>query len=495
MQRSVVIIGGGIGGLALACKLGKAGYKVTVLEKNGQLGGRAGQLKAEGYTFDTGPTWLLMPDVFEQYFNGLGEDLRDHLELMQLSPSYRVYFGSTRQHIDISTDQNKNKRIFESWEPGAGERLGAYLAHSKYAYDATVQRLAYRNYDSLADLVRAASADVRRLHVLSSLHGHVNRYFKDPRLQRLFEYPAVFLGTSPYELPAAYCMLSHADFTQGVFYPRGGIYKLVEALVGIGRKHGVTYKTRTPVTKILIRNGQARGVVANGKNLSADIVISNADLHHTEYELTDRKYRDHSAAYWRRRKTSPSALLMYLGVNRRYDSLLHHTLLFSDDWQDNFKQIFGSLELPDNPSLYICAPSKTDPTTAPKGHESIFVLVPLPAGISTDRDKLGHYSAKVIKMLEAKAGLIDLNEHITYKHIFALDDFAQKFNSFHNSGLGLAHTLLQTALFRPHSKSRLVGNLYYVGADVHPGIGMPSVLISAELAYERIANSVGPSQP
>ncbi|HEU4914843.1 MAG TPA: phytoene desaturase family protein, partial [Candidatus Saccharimonadales bacterium] len=266
MSKSVIIIGSGIGGLAAACVLGKAGYRVTVLEKNDQLGGRAGQLKAKGYTFDTGPSWLLMPDVFERFFESIGENLHSHLELVRLSPSYRVYFGSADQSIDISTDQRTNKRTFEQWAPGAGERLEAYLKHSGYAYDATMRRLAYRNYDSVLELARAAAGSAVRLHIFSSLHSHVKRYFKDPRLQKLFEYPAVFLGSSPYELPAAYCMLTHADFTQGVFYPKGGIYKLVEALISIGKKYGVTYKTRTSVTNIVLEGERASGVIAGGKH-------------------------------------------------------------------------------------------------------------------------------------------------------------------------------------------------------------------------------------
>ncbi|HEU4914207.1 MAG TPA: phytoene desaturase family protein, partial [Candidatus Saccharimonadales bacterium] len=266
----------------------------------------------------------------------------------------------------------------------------------------------------------------------------------------------------------------------------GGIYKLVEALISIGKKYGVTYKTRTSVTNIVLEGERASGVIAGGKHWPADVVVSNADLHHTESELTSPKYRDHTERYWQKRRTSPSALLLYLGVNRRYDNLLHHTLLFSDDWRHNFEQIFDEHTLPDNPSLYICAPSRTDPGIAPKGHECIFVLVPLPAGISVTRQALDAYTSMTLEMLETKAGLTGLRGHVTFKKVFAPDDFARAYNNFRGSGLGLAHNLMQTAVFRPSNKSRKAKNVYYVGADVHPGIGMPSVLISAELTCRRI---------
>lgn len=486
MSKPVVIVGGGLGGLAIACLLGKAGYKVTVIEKNKQLGGRAGQLKAGGYTFDTGPSWLLMPEVFERFFESLGEKLEDHVELVQLSPSYRVFYKGAGKHIDIVPDLETNKKAFEVIETGAGAALENYLRRARYAYETSTERLVYRNYDSLVDMIRAARGDIRKLHIFSDLHSYVGRFFQNDQLRKLFEYPAVFLGTSPYKLPANYAMLSHADFTQGVFYPRGGIYKIVEALVAIGKKHGVEYLTNKSVSKIEVKQGAAVGVKIGGKLIAADIVVSNADRHFTETTLLDAGFRDHSERYWRSRTSSPSAVLIYLGVNRQYPSLRHHNLLFSDRWHENFEQIFKSPSLPSDPSLYVCAPSQTDPSVAPKGHENLFVLVPTGAGLKATKTEIDCFVEMILGTLETEMNLDGLQKHITFKKIFALDDFQAAFNAYRGSGLGLAHTFRQTAFFRPRNKSRKVKNLYFVGADTHPGIGMPTVLISAQLVLEQI---------
>jgi phytoene desaturase len=486
MSKSVVIIGGGLGGLATACLLGKSGYKVTVVEKNDQLGGRAGQLKVKGYTFDTGPSWLLMLDVFERFFEALDEKIEDHLELVQLSPSYRVFYKGTGHHIDIHSNLETNKEAFEAIHPGSGVQLEAYLTQAKDAYDTSINRLMYHNYTSLADMAAVARGSIRKLHIFSNLHDYVGRFFQDDRLQKLFEYPAVFLGTSPYRLPANYAMLSHADFTQGVFYPKGGIHKLVEALVAIGKSYGVTYKTNSNVTGIQVEQGRAIGVQIGSELLPADSVISNADRHFTETKLLEAPLRDHSERYWKKRVGSPSAVLIYLGVDRQYESLCHHNLLFSDRWQENFSQIFDKPALPDDPSLYVCAPSKTDGTVAPKGHENLFVLVPVAADLKPSKKQLDRFVESTLITLENEVGLEGLRNHIDFKKVFALDDFATTFNSFRGAGLGLAHTFHQTAFFRPHNQSRKVKNLYFVGADTHPGIGMPTVLISAQLVCERL---------
>jgi phytoene desaturase len=489
MSKTVVIIGGGLGGLAAACLLGKAGYRVTLVEKNDQLGGRVGQLKAEGYTFDTGPSWLLMPDVFERFFKALGEKLGNHLDLVRLDPSYRVFYKGSGQHIDITPDLEINKKTFEAIQPGSGAQLEAYLRQAGYIYDVSINRLVYRNYSSLADMAVAARGNIRKLHIFSSLHDYVGRYFQNDQLRKLFEYPAVFLGTSPYNLPANYAMLSHADFTQGVYYPKGGMYKLVEALIVIGAKHGVRYVTNAPVREIVVEQGKAVGARIGDKLLPADIVISGADRHFTETKLLEQELRDHSERYWKTRVSSPSAVLVYLGVDRQYDSLRHHNLLFSNHWRENFAQIFDKPSLPKDPSLYVCAPSKSDRSVAPKGHENLFVLVPTGTGLKPSKKQLDKFVEVVLKVLETEMGLKNLRSHITYKNVFALDDFETTFNTFRGSGLGLAHTFYQTAFFRPHNKSRKVRDLYFVGADTHPGIGMPTTLISAQLVYERIAKS------
>ncbi|HSW65537.1 MAG TPA: phytoene desaturase family protein [Bacillota bacterium] len=495
MKARTIIIGGGIGALAAACLLSKTGHPVTVLEQNEQLGGRAGQIRAQGFTFDTGPSWYLMPDVFEHFFNLLGEQPKEYMRLKKLAPSYRVFYKGSGQQLDITSNPETDAAAFETIEPGAGSRLRAYLGQSAYMYDVSTKRFLYKNYDHLSDFmtpqVLRAGAN---LHIFSKLDRYVRGYFTDSRLQKLMEYPMMFLGASPYRAPAFYSLMSHVDFAQGVYYPMGGIYTLVQALVAIGKKHGVVYRTNTPVTKIITKNGAACGVIAGGHELPADIVISNADMHFTETKLLNPAERDHATRYWNSRTLAPSALLMYLGVNRQYPTLTHHNLLFSENWRNNFTELFGGQRFPADPSLYVCAPSKTDPSVAPKGCENLFVLAPVAAKLRYSQEQLQAFADRTLQTLTRELHLPNLTQHIVYKKLFCVDDFASRYNSQGGTALGLSHTLQQTALFRPANKSKKVKGLYYVGAGVHPGIGMPSALISAELLYMRLTNnrSAGP---
>ncbi|HYH74511.1 MAG TPA: phytoene desaturase family protein [Candidatus Saccharimonadales bacterium] len=488
MTKHIIIIGSGLGGLMAAALLGKTGYAVTVLEKNDQLGGRAGLLQAEGFTFDMGPSWYLMPDIFEQMFNLVGEDVNQHLDLVKLSPSYRLFYKSTSEHLDMTGDREHDKAAFAAIEPGADVQLDKFLDTAAYLYDTAVGKLLHRNYTKPTDMLnRELLANAGKLKILTNLDTYVQQHFKDQRLQQIIEYPAVFLGASPYNTPAFYSLLSHVLFTQGVYYPMGGIYKIVEALVAIGRKHGVAYRTSSAVDKITVDGHTATGVAVGDEHLAADIVVSNADIHHTETKLLDVADRDHTSAYWDKRVSAPSALLMYLGINRQYDSLQHHNLLFSDDWRENFRQIFDVPDgFPSDPSLYVCAPSKTDPSVAPAGHENLFVLVPLPAGITYSDDQLETYADAVLAQMEQYMHLPELRDHLVYKKVFCARDFAARLNAYRGTSLGLAHTLTQTAIFRPHNISKKVAGLYYVGGDVHPGIGMPTTLISAELLYKHL---------
>jgi len=477
--KRIVIIGSGVGSLAAACLLGKAGYAVTVLEKNEQLGGRAGQLQAKGFTFDTGPSWYLMPEVFEHFFELLDEQIDDFLELTRLSPSFRV-FSSGRKPTDIT---GNDAATFENIEKGAGEQLRRFLDDAADTYKLAM-RVAYRDLSlrtvSMLELTRQSALP------FTAMHSYVQRYFTHPLLQQIVEYPLVFLGANPYRDPALYSLLDHTTLSQGVRYPKGGMYKIVEALVAIGTKHGVIYKTSTPAEHILVENGRAAGVVVGGKTLPADIVISGADIWHTETALLDKPHRDHSDRYWATRKLAPSALLLYLGADRTYPSLAHHNLLFGSDWRQNFAQIFDVPGLPQNPSLYICVTSKTDPSVAPKNHENLFVLVPVGAGIDYTDKQLQQYIDRVLQTIETEMGLPDLRKALVYQQSFCVRDFAERYNSLGGTGLGLAHTLRQSAVFRPKNASNKVKNLYYVGANVHPGIGIPPALISAELLYNKL---------
>jgi len=490
-QKSAIIIGSGFGGLATACLLGKAGYNVTVLEKNEQLGGRAGVFKTKGFTFDMGPSWYLMPDVFEHFFSLLNEDIHEHLELIRLSPSYQVFFKDVRSKpINIYGNLEKDSKTFESLEPGSGATLKQYLKKSEYVYNTATNQFLYKNYDGIKDFLKPRlMKEARKLSLFSNMDTYVRKYFKNTEIQKILQYPLVFLGASPYNAPAIYNLMSHVDFNQGVFYPHGGFGSVVKAFEKIAKKYNVQFKTNIEVTKIIVKDGQAVGVKAENKDYYADIVVSDADIYHTEQKLLAPQERDHSDRYWNTRTLAPSALLMYIGVKGTLPNFQHHNLIFSKDWKKNFSQIFDNPQWPDDPSFYISNPSKTDKSVAPEGHENIFVLVPIPASLTYNNKQLESYATKILDTIEKQTNTPDLRSRIVYKRLFSVEDFESRYNSFKGTGLGLAHTLKQTAVFRPRNFSKKVKNLYYVGANTHPGIGVPITLISAELLVKRLMKS------
>lgn len=487
MNKAVAIIGGGFGGLATACLLSKHGYKVTIFEKNEQMGGRASVFKAMGFTFDMGPSWYLMPDVFERFFESLGEDINDYLTLKKLSPSYRVFFKDVRDKpVDFYSDIKRDAKTFDSFEPGAGAILRQYLQKSEYTYHTSIEKFLYKNYDGIKDFISPSLAkEARKLSLFSTMDRYVKGFFNSPELQKVLQYPLVFLGSSPYNAPAIYNLMSHVDFNQGVFYPDGGFGSVVKALEKIAKKYNVTLKTNSGVTKIITKNGKATGVQVSVKEYPADIVISDADRYFTEQHLLRKDERDYSQKYWSTRTLAPSALLMYLGVKSRLPKLAHHNLIFSKDWAKNFSQIFDNPAFPDDPSIYISNPSKTDISVAPKNHENIFVLVPVASGLNYSEEQLDTYANKVLGIIDNVTGSA-IAKNTIYKKLFSVKDFESRYNSFNGTGLGLAHTLKQTAVFRPRNKSKKVENLYYVGANVHPGIGVPTTLISAQLLMDRL---------
>ena len=496
MNKRVVVIGAGIGGLGTAGLFAKKGYDVTVLEKNAHAGGRANVFEVDGFRFDMGPSWYLAPDIFEHYFELLGEKVSDHLKLKKLEPSYRIFFRNDPDSLDIRSDLEIDSRTFESLEAGAGEKLRAYLKQSEYQYEVATQHFMYKNYDTIFDFLnRRVMTEGQKLSVFSKMHSFVSRFFKSRKLQQVMEYTMVFLGTSPYEAPALYNLMSHMDFNQGVFYPMGGFYELINALVAIAEKNGATIRTNAGVAEIVVENGKATGVrLANGEFVGADIVISNADMWFTETKLLAEKSQTHRGKYWNKRVMAPSAFIMYLGVREKLPGITHHNLLFSEDWRKNFDDIYKDPCLPDEPSLYVCAPSVTDPGVAPEGKENLFVLVPIASDLKMSDDEKEKYADKILDLMEKEMSLPGLKNKIEYRRIYTVEDFAIDYNSFKGSALGLAHTIWQTAIFRPKNQSAKVSNLFYVGAGTNPGIGTQICLISAELVYKRVhgINTAGP---
>jgi len=487
-KRHAVVIGSGIGGLGITCLLARKGYRVTVLEKNARLGGRANLFEADGFRFDMGPSWYQMPDVWEHFFSLLGEKVEDHLSLVRLDPSYRIYFRGSGDVADLHSDMSRDRATFERLEPGSSDRLKEYLEIAAYQYETAKRYFMHRNYDSPLDFFnRRTLLEGQRLHVFEPMHDYVARYVKDPRVQQIIEYFAVFLGSSPFKTPALYSIMSHIDFTYGVSYPQGGIYEIVKTLVGIAEKHGATFRADAAVARILTERGTAVGVrLESGEEVRADLVVSNADIHHTETCLLGPSERAYSPRYWKTRTLAPSAFIMYLGVKGSLPALLHHTLVFPDDWPGEFAKVFERPAWSDTPSYYVCNPSKTDPSVAPEGHENVFVLVPIAPSLEYDDAFEQSYGDRVLALMAKDFGVPDLKERVVFRRHYGIKDFAADYHSFGGSALGLAHTLMQSALFRPSNVSKKVRNLYYVGAGTNPGIGMPTCLISSQTAYKRI---------
>ena len=486
-NKKVIIIGAGISGLATAALLAKEGFKVTILEKNKLPGGRASVWKTKGFTFDMGPSWYLMPDIFEKYFSLFGKKPVDFFKLKRLDPHYRVYFGKN-DYLDIVKDLNKNLSIFESIEPGAGKKLKEFLDTAEYQYNAAIKHILYKNFTKISDFFTLDIAkEGRKLNVFQNLDSYISKYVKDKRLKQILEYSIVFLGGSPHNTPAFYSIMSHIDFNMGVFYPENGIFTVIQALVQLAESNGARIKYNSNVDQIVVEEGKSTGVYVKNKFIPADIVISNADYPHTENQLLEEKWQSYSKRYWAKKTLAPSSFNLYLGIKGKIKNLKHHTLSFANDWEIHFKDIFANPSWPDKPSYYMCCPSKTDKTVAPIGHENLFILVPVASGLS-DSDKFREeYSNKVISDIEDLIGE-KIADRIVVKRIYSHRDYIKDFHSYKGSALGLAHTLLQTAVFRPQNKSKKVNNLYYVGQFTQPGIGMPMCLISAQLVSERIQN-------
>ena len=491
MSRAIVI-GGGITGLATAALLARDGHQVTLLEKQPAVGGRAGVWERDGFRFDTGPSWYLMPEVFDHFFKLLGTSAAEQLELVRLDPGYRVLFEDG-EPITVTSDRAENLALFEGIEPGAGSRLDRYLDSAGDTYEMAKKRFLYSTFASFRPLLRRdvlTRLPTLASLLLQSLHGRVAATVSEPRLQQILGYPAVFLGSSPYTTPSMYHLMSHLDLTDGVYYPLGGFTRVIERIAALATDAGVSLRTSAPVRRILVENGVAVGVECeDGSVLPADIVVSTADLHHSETALLDKQHQTYPEKYWRRRVAGPGALLLYLGIRGELPQLEHHTLLFAKDWRANFEAIFGAdPRVPDVASLYVCKPSGVDPDVAPPGHSNVFVLVPIPADPALDDlDALGD---RVIEQLSVWAEIPDLAERVVVRRAVGPADFARELNSWKGSSLGPAHILKQSAFFRGSNRSRKVRGLYYAGSSSAPGIGLPMCLISAELVIKRLRGDV-----
>ena len=484
--EDVVVIGSGFGGLSTACYLADSGANVTVVEKNEQLGGRASRLERDGFVFDMGPSWYLMPDVFERFFGHFGKRPEDYYSLSRLDPHYRIFFKDGDQ-VDLLPDVEANKELFESYEPGAGEALSNYLDKSEYTYNVGMEHFVYEDRPRLRDYM---DLDVMRyswgLSLLGKMQGHVESYFDHPKLQQIMQYTLVFLGGAPTNTPALYNLMSHVDFNMGVYYPDGGMGAVVDGIVELAEELGVEFVTDQPVDEIAGRKGAFAVRTEHGEEYLADRVVSNADYAHTEQELLPPEKRQYSADYWDSRTYAPSAFLLYLGVEGDVDELAHHTLVLPTDWSDHFETIFDDPAWPDDPAYYLCVPSETDDSVAPEGHSNLFALVPIAAGLEDTPELRETYRDLVLDDIAENTD-VDLRDRIVTEEMFCVDDFTDRYNSMQGTALGMAHTLRQTSLFRPSRKSDEVDGLYFTGSYTTPGIGVPMCLISGQLTADAVA--------
>jgi phytoene desaturase len=486
---SVTVIGAGFGGLSTACYLADAGADVTVLERNGQVGGRASTLERDGYTFDMGPSWYLMPDVFERFFDAFDRTPGEYYDLEQLDPHYRI-FWKDGDELDVTGDIEETKAAFESYEDGAGEALGNYLEEAEYTYDVGMERFVYRDRSKLRDFLDPEVAlSAGGISLLGTMDEHVADYFEHPKLRQVMQYSLVFLGGAPSNTPALYNLMSHVDFNLKVWYPEGGMSGVADRIGDLAEELGVEFRLDEPVERI---DPYARAYVTHTTEQSyrSDAVVSDADYAHTEMELLAPEYRGHDADYWESRTWAPSAFLLYLGVEGDLENLEHHTLVLPEEWDPHFDEIFDEPGWPEDPAYYVCAASETDDAVAPEGKSNLFVLVPIAAGLDDDAETRQRYRDLILDDLAEHTGE-DVRGRIEVEERFSVSEFAERYNSYAGTALGMAHTLTQTALFRPPHRSTELRGLYFTGANTTPGIGVPMCLISGELTADAVAEDYG----
>lgn len=492
-ETKVAVIGGGLGGLATACYLAKDGFDVTIYEKNNIVGGRATYFVEKGHYFDMGPSWYWIPQFFEKFFADFGKKTTDYYELIHLDPSYRVFFEK-EDFIDIPADLEDFKKIIEEIEPGSAVKLEKILADGKQMLDIAIDKFLYRSYGSILDmLVPEIAIEGVKKGAFFSLESLIKKNFKNEKLRKLVTWHALFLGASPKNLPSLYSFMLNVDFIMGTWYPKGGMYKVIEAATSLAAELGVKIVTNCEVAKINVVNGKTNGFYTTDREfIEADIIAANADYQHVETKLLDAQWQTIPEKKWNHKTISPSTVLFYIGIDTKLKNSLHHNYFFSlDTWDDHFDSLFGKKRWPAGvPSYYYHATSKTDPASAPKNGESIFVLVPVASGLDDTDEKREELFNRILDHLEVLTET-PIRKHITVKKIISHRDQTALYNAYLGNNFGLAQTLFQTGAFRPYNQSRKVSNLFYVGHYTHPGIGLPMVIISGKVTADLVSSNYG----
>jgi phytoene desaturase len=485
MNNKVSVIGSGFAGLSTATCLAKEGFDVTIFEKNSSAGGRARKFEANGFMFDMGPSWYWMPDVFEKYFNLFNRKASDYYSLVRLDPSYRIYYAKD-DYLDIPAGVESLYALFENLERGSGNKLKQFLEEGKYKYDIGINDLVYKPGLSITEF-----ADVNlvkglfKLHVFQSIAQYVRKFFKEPRIVKLLEFPVLFLGATPENTPALYSLMNYADMALGTWYPMGGMHKVIEGMVAVAQEQGVKFQFNNEVEKFELNSSNIKGLWSNNNFYQSDIIVAGADYHHIEQKLLPKEFRKYDEQYWSKRVMAPSSLLFYVGLNKRIKNLLHHTLFFDEDFSLHAKEIYEDPKWPTRPQFYVSCPSKTDPTVAPEGCENLLILIPVAPGLQDNESIREKYFNIVINRLENIIGE-QVKDHIIYKRSYAHNDFISDYNAFKGNAYGLANTLMQTANLKPSIINKKVKNLFYTGQLTVPGPGVPPSIISGQVVAKEV---------
>jgi phytoene desaturase len=480
-NKHIVVIGAGFAGMSAACILAKEGFKVTILEKNDQPGGRARVWKKDGFTFDMGPSWYWMPDVFENFFALFGKTPQDFYELKRLDPAYRVYFGKGDE-LDVPAKMADLEVLFESVESGSSQVLTAFLKQAEYKYKVGMGEYVFRPSHTISEfidwnLIRKSFS----MQLLTDMSKHVRKYFKNPKLIKLLEFPVLFLGARPQDTPAMYSMMNYADLVLGTWYPMGGMNEIVKAMVSVAEENQVDIKLNTEVLKIEVENEKVKYIITNSGIIEADFVITGADYEHSDQKLIEEPHRNYDRKYWDSRTMSPSSLLFYIGINKKLGNIKHHNLFFDEDFEQHAKEIYTKPQWPKKPLFYVCCPSKTDSIVAPEGCENLFLLIPLAPDLEDNDGLREKYFNLIVSRFESITGE-SIKDNIVIKRSYAMNDFKADYNSFKGNAYGLANTLAQTAFFKPAMRAKRIKNLLFTGQLTVPGPGVPPALISGQIA-------------
>lgn len=484
MGKKVIIIGSGFSSLSASCYLAKWGFDVAVYEKNSSIGGRAGQMVKEGFTFDLGPSWYWMPDIFDKFFADFGKQTSDYYTLHKLSPAYKIFFSD--DSITIGDTMDKICSEFERIEKGSSVHLRKFISDAQENYDIAINKVVLKPGLSPFELITPDTI-LKVDQFFKTISGEVRKKFKNPKLISTLEFPVLFLGAKPSNTPSFYSFMNFADFGLGTWHPEGGMYGIIKAMHALALELGVDFHVDSPVGKIRVANGKTIGVTVNDQDIDADFVLSGADYHHSE-TLLDPKYRQYSEKYWDQRTFAPSSLLFYVGLNKKLKNIEHHNLFFDTDFEQHTYDIYDKPQWPKKPLFYANFPSKTDLTMAPKNCETGFFLIPIAPGLEDTPELRKQYFDLIMERLETRTDQ-KIKDGILFYESFCVNDFIEKYNSYKGNAYGMANTLTQTAFLRPKLKSKKVKNLYFTGQLTVPGPGVPPSLISGKLVSELISKN------